>query len=273
MNTTAASKSGLTPIAERYLDLMEQTLTGAILEDPGWTGGLPPTLSGTYDPNARRLGHDWPSHGHTMVGLTRLRQLREAVGAVIQDGVDGDFLEAGVWRGGACIFMRAVLAAYGVTNRRVWVADSFRGLPPPTPSLYPADAGQNLHLMDILAVSLAQVQENFRKYQLLDDQVRFLEGWFKDTLPRAPIDRLAILRLDGDLYESTIQILNSLYDKVQPGGFVIVDDYAAIAACANAIHDFRAERSIDDPLVDIDGSAVFWRKAAPRAYSGIPSSS
>ena len=273
MHTTDTQRGALTPIAERYLDLLEQTLTGAILEDPGWTGGLPPTLSSTYDAKARKLGHDWPSHAHTMVGLTRLRQLRDAVAAVIRDGVEGDFIEAGVWRGGACIYMRALLAAHGISNRRVWVADSFRGLPPPTPSLYPADEGQNLHLMDILAVSLAQVQENFRKYRLLDDQVQFLEGWFKDTLPHAPVERLAILRLDGDLYESTIQILNSLYDKVQPGGFVIVDDYAAIASCADAIEGFRVERAIDDPMVDVDGSAVFWRKGAPRAYSGIPSSS
>jgi hypothetical protein len=262
------------PVAELYLDLLEQTLTGAILEDPGWYGGLPPKLNPSYDARSRRLGLDWPSHGQTMIGLTRLRQLREAVASVLREGVPGDFIETGVWRGGACIFMRALLKVHEVRDRTVWVADSFRGLPAPTPAQYPADAGQVLHEMDMLAIPIDEVRRNFEKYQMLDDQVRFLEGWFKDTLPTAPIRQLAILRLDGDLYESTIQVLEALYDKVQPGGYVIVDDYTAVAACGNAIADFRQARGIAEPLVGIDGSAVFWRrpKLAAVAYSGMPSS-
>ena len=109
------------------------------------------------------------------------------------------------------------------------------------------------------------MQDNFRRYGLLDEQVRFLQGWFRDTLPVAPIERLAVLRLDGDLYESTIQALESLYDKLSAGGYVIVDDYGNVAACRQAVHDFRAQRGINDPIQPIDwgeftGGAHSWIK-------------
>jgi O-methyltransferase len=112
----------------------------------------------------------------------------------------------------------------------------------------------------VLAVSRDQVEDNFRRYGLLDGRVKFLAGWFKDTLPTAPISRLAVLRLDGDLYESTAQTLNALYDKLSPGGYVIVDDYQ-LAPCVSAIHDFRKARGIDDEIHDIDGMGVFWRRS------------
>jgi O-methyltransferase len=94
---------------------------------------------------------------------------------------------------------------------------------------------------------------------LLDDRVRFLPGWFKDTLPDAPIDRLALLRLDGDLYESTIQALEALYPRLSPGGFCIIDDYI-IKACRQAVADYRAKHGVSAEIIHIDGAGVFWRK-------------
>jgi hypothetical protein len=209
---------------------------------------------------ARSRGSDWPLRAHTMIGLKRLDNLQFCLESVIRDGVPGDAIETGVWRGGACIFMRAVLKAHGDTTRRVWVADSFSGLPPPDADTYPADVDDPHHTFSDLAVSLADVEDNFRRYGLLDDRVRFLAGWFKDTLPAAPIEQLAVLRLDGDMYESTIQAIEALYDKLSPGGFVIVDDYF-LEPCARAIHDFRAARGITDPILDIDGLGSFWRRS------------
>jgi len=81
--------------------------------------------------------------------------------------------------------------------------------------------------------------ENFRKYDLLDRQVRFLKGWFSETLPGCPIERLAVLRLDGDMYESTMDALKHFYPKLSAGGYLIVDDYGAAPACKTAIHEFR----------------------------------
>ena len=254
-------------LANLYLNLLEQTLTGSILEDVGFIAGPNdpnPVHADRYDERARLIGIDWPSRAHTMVGLTRLRSLRWQVAQVLQDNVPGDFIETGVWRGGASIYMRALLAAHGINDRRVWVADSFAGLPPPNPAEFPADAGDELYKIFVLSASLDEVKKNFAKYGMLDAQVEFLPGWFKDTLPRAPIEKLAILRLDGDLYESTIQALTSLYDKLSPGGFAIVDDFV-LPGCRQAVDDFRAARRILDPLIDIDGTASFWRKTDARS--------
>jgi Macrocin-O-methyltransferase (TylF) len=231
-----------------------------VLEDVGLRPGNPPSLpQDGYDGKARLFGTDWPIHAHTMIGLTRLRNLRNLITQILNEDIPGDFIETGVWRGGACIYMRAVLAAYGVTGRRVWVADSFEGLPPPNPANYPADAGSWLDQIQLLAVSLEEVKENFSKYGMLDEQVVFLKGFFKDTLAAAPIERIAILRLDGDMYESTIQALDALYQKVSAGGFVIVDDYA-LAGCRKAVEDFRERNAIAKHLHEIDKTAVYWRK-------------
>jgi hypothetical protein len=176
----------------------------------------------------------------------------------LDENVPGDFIETGVWRGGACIYMKGMLAARGEAARRVFVADSFKGLPPPDEANYPADLGDSHHTVEQLAIPRSAVEANFRRYGLLDEQVIFLEGWFKDTLPAAPIDKLALLRLDGDMYESTMDAFNALYDKVSPGGFVIIDDYI-LPACARAVEDFRAERAISAPMQPVDGAAVWWQ--------------
>jgi hypothetical protein len=207
------------------------------------------------------IGKDWPEDAETMIGMLRLDCIQECVETVLRDDIPGDFLEAGVWRGGATIFMKGMLAAYGVHDRRVWVADSFRGLPVPDEVNFPQDVPIDQSIFEELAVSQEQVRANFARYDLLDDQVLFLEGWFKDTLPTAPVDALAVLRLDGDYYESTIQILESLYHKVSPGGFVIVDDYGCIDACREAVTDFRAANGIDDPIVPVDWTGVYWRRS------------
>ncbi|WP_322754970.1 TylF/MycF family methyltransferase [Frankia sp. Cas3] len=211
----------------------------------------------------RENGRGWPRFAHTMIGAKRIENLDVCMRTVLREKVPGDFIETGVWRGGACIFMRGLLRAYGVSDRTVWVADSFQGLPPPEADKYPADAGDQLHTMSELAVSLEEVQENFRRYGLLDDQVRFLRGWFKDTLPSAPIEKLAIIRLDGDMYSSTMDGLQSLYPRLSMGGFVIVDDYGAMESCRRAVEDFRDARGIDAPLMKIDRDGVYWRNGVP----------
>jgi O-methyltransferase len=156
--------------------------------------------------------------------------------------------------------MRAILQAHGDASRRVWVADSFQGLPPPDPAKYPADEGDTHHTHADLAVSLEQVRSHFERYGLLDDRVRFLKGWFKDTLPAAPIERLAVARLDGDMYESTMDALKSLYPKLSPGGYLIVDDFGYAEACRQAVHDYRGAHGITEEIVTIDWTGSYWRK-------------
>ena len=100
--------------------------------------------------------------------------------------VEGDLIETGVWRGGACIFMRAVLAAYGIEDRRIFVADSSEGLPKPDAAKYPADKGDKHHIHSYLAVSKDEVENNFRKYNLLDNQLFFLKGGLRTLWHKRP---------------------------------------------------------------------------------------
>ena len=197
---------------------------------------------------------------HSMIGRKRMDNLQYCIEKVLSDNIPGDFIETGVWRGGATIFMRGVLAAYNISDRVIWVADSFEGLPP---SALVQDRGINLtkEQFPVLSVGLEKVKELFERYNLLDDQVKFLKGWFKDTLPIAPIEKLSILRLDGDLYESTMDAFNALYDKVSIGGIIIIDDYNALRVCKEAVHDFRKKNHIDDKMVKIDNSSIYWIKS------------
>jgi O-methyltransferase len=151
-----------------------------------------------------------------------------------------------------------VLAAHQNTDRTVWVADSFQGLPEPDVARYPADEGS---MLDQLAVSADEVRANFRKYHLLDEQVRFLEGWFADTLPTAPIERLAVVRLDADMYGSTWEAITVLYPKLSPGGFLIVDDFP-LDGCRRAIEDYREREGITEPIEVVDWTGIYWRKHA-----------
>jgi len=249
---------------ELYLELMKRTLANWIYRNASdLTLGRDPRDE--RQPWRRDALKEWREPAHTMAGLKRLDNVHRCFEEVLKAGVPGDAIETGVWRGGVPIFMRAILAAYGVTDRTVWVADSFAGLPPPTPDKYPEDEGYPFNEIEELRVSLEQVQSHFDRYGLLDDQVRFLKGWFRDTLPDAPIESLALLRLDGDMYESTMDALVHLYPKLSEGGYIIVDDYGALPACLRAVHDYREMHDITDPIVPVDWTAVYWRRSRPAA--------
>ncbi len=212
-----------------------------------------------HNEGEREEGRIWPGYADTMIGLKRLDNLQSCIETVIGEGIEGDLIETGAWRGGACIFMRAVLAAYGVEDRRVFVADSFEGLPRPDKK-WRADRDNTLHGHKFMAISLDEVENNFRRYGLLDDKVVFLQGWFKDTLPDAPIEKLSVLRLDGDMYGSTMDALQNLYPKLSKGGFCIIDDYGAIEGCRKAVSDFRGQYGIETEIHEIDWTGRFWRK-------------
>jgi len=277
---------------ERYLELLKRCLTASIYDESAWhvreaaevTKGK--TLARPidfakklvhsavfefcrrrslmlverhpFDAAKRDEGRDWPCFGYTMVGHRRLENVQHCIEDILKNNVPGDLIETGVWRGGITIFMRALLRAHGVTDRTVWVADSFEGMPVPKSGGDGADISHIEHLK----VSLEQVQANFARFGELDDQVRFLKGWFCDTLPNAPIERLALLRLDGDMYSSTMDALNGLYHRVSPGGYVIVDDYHDWESCRRAITDFRSEHGIEAEIRTIDWTGAYWQVPA-----------
>lgn len=250
--------------ADLYLDLLKRSLTNTIFQSE-------PDIDGDeFRFTMQCASHYVNSDAVSMITLVRFDNIKNCIESVLREGVPGDLIETGVWRGGASIFMRAALKAYGVTDRLVWVADSFEGLPEPDPTQFPLEAkvqsGPVMQkLYRNLAASLEEVKRNFATYGLLDDQVRFLKGWFKDTLPTAPIGTLSLMRLDGDFYESTRDGLDNLYDRLSVGGFVIIDDYGqdSWTYCRKAVDEFRLERNIEDPLIKVDSTCSYWRRTAP----------
>lgn len=245
-----------------YLDLLRASLTNTLFVDE-------PDVE---DEIQTRYVQDFIRHyiegvAISMCPLARFENLERCMVDVLTHGIPGDLIETGVWRGGTTIFMRAVLKAYEVSDRLVWVADSFEGLPEPDAERFPLEAKAHIgkvmnKLYKHFAVSLDDVQRNFLAYGLLDEQVRFLKGWFKDTLPTAPINALSILRLDGDYYESTLDGLTNLYDKLSVGGYAIIDDYGedSWTYCRRAVDEFRRERGIDDPLRSVDSNCYYWKR-------------
>jgi O-methyltransferase len=221
--------------------------------------GLEIVIPAPMDPAKREKGMDWPPTAHTMIGIKRLNNLQFCIERVLAENIPGDLIECGVWRGGAVIFMRAILKAYDVPDRVVYVANSFQGCPKPDAKKYPMDSGDNTYKLPEISVPLEEVRVNFESYGLLDGQVRFLKGWFKDTLPGAPIKSLAVLRLDGDLYESTSDILNNLYPKLSRGGYCIIDDFF-LKKCREAVLDYRKAHGVNDDIIDIDEQSVYWKK-------------
>lgn len=276
-------------LRRRYLDLLKRTLVNlvyaedALRLDTALSGGL-----GTDQLTRQRLLRDvryersgpyaelvaakregsldgfWGARlAHTMIGLDGLENVERCAHRVFADGVPGDFLEAGVCHGGASIFLRALQVAYGESERVTWLADSFAGVPPPK---HDVDREHELDLTEErvpwMAAGPQAVRDNFETYDLLSDRVRFLPGLFADTLPEAPIERLAILRIDGDLYASTRDALDALYDRVSDGGYVIVDDYGCLEPCRIAVDEFLAERGLDVEINQVDWTRVCWRKTA-----------
>ena len=269
--------------ADLYLELLKKSLTRSLFDRllvPVYEQRRPTLRSTLFTPIrtllarnglvltrsllARDVFADSPPvevhNADTLIGPVGLDNLRYCIEDVLTHNVPGDFIEAGVWRGGATIFMRGALEAHGDHARTVWVADSFRGLPNPDVRRYPEDAGDEaIAGRDDFAIPLDVVKQNFARYGLLDDRVRFLPGWFHDTLPTAPIERLAIMRLDADMYGSTMDALRFLYPRLSMGGYVIVDDYWR-PKCSAAVDAYRAEHGIREELIRVDRAIVYWQR-------------
>jgi O-methyltransferase len=274
---TGLEKKALDGASARYLDLLKKALTASLYDesawlvvnsDSSWKNAVMRLLARRslflvkrqkFNAAAREAGEDWPMFGFTMAGTKRLGNVEECVASVIREGVPGDFVECGVWRGGSSIFARAALDSYGGADRVVWLADSFEGMPARTSDDM---ADPELKGSAYLEASLEDVQANFARFGLLDDRVKFVKGWFCDTLPTAPIKTISVLRLDGDYYSSTMDALNALYEKVSVGGYVIIDDYNAFASCKAAVTEFHERLGIRPTLHPIDANAIYWRREA-----------
>jgi O-methyltransferase len=270
-----ARASGPGPDAETlrsaYLDLLKLclcdlagTTTISVASMPG--GGTASRVLRDDQRRLRSVGMDWPLQGLTMTGLRRLDDLQACVESVLRDEVDGDLIEAGAWRGGASILMRATLDSLGDSERTVVVADSFQGFPDD-------EAGEHIDLStyEFLSVPLEEVEANFARFGC-DHDVRFVPGFFEDTLPGLSDGRWAIARLDGDTYEATLTALQSLYPGLSVGGYLIIDDYGALEECRRAVDDFREQHGITEPLEEIDWTGMRWRRESDAPIEAQPRS-
>ena len=193
----------------------------------------------------------------TMVRKGALVDLALQVRAALVYDVPGDFVECGVWRGGAAFLMADCLRRAGVRNRKVWLFDSFQGLPDPREIDGPAarehaDNPDSPWYFDNCAASLEEVRR--AAHQLgLEDYVELVEGWFDDTLPayRSRLGEIAILRIDCDWHASVKCCLDNLYDNVSPNGFVVFDDYFTFDGAAVAVHEFLGERRLAHRLENV----------------------
>ncbi|MEM7537525.1 MAG: TylF/MycF/NovP-related O-methyltransferase [Chloroflexota bacterium] len=249
-------------VSQLYIEQLKKSIMNALNSEVPDSVINPQTLS---DQNAAWSQHFWFGDALTMSSRARLDNIQVCIEDCLAQNIPGDIAECGTWRGGAAILMRGILAAHGVTDRTVWVADSFQGLPePPANSL---DEGMyyasTVIELDRFAVDLATVQGHFERYGLLDAQVQFLPGWFSETLPAAPIEQLAVLRLDGDYYESTQDTLAHLYPKLSVGGYLIIDDWGLDQICGEkeAVLDYRQAHGITDEIIEIDYHSAYWRKS------------
>jgi O-methyltransferase len=202
----------------------------------------------------------WGPDTMTMVSWIGIELSRYCIEDTIINGIEGDFIETGAWKGGLCVLAKYMFDYYKV-DKKVFVADSFEGLPKPDIEKYPQDTGDKHYLIPFLSVPIETVKENFRKFDLLDDNVIFLKGWFKNTLPTAPIDKLSILRMDGDMFESTFDALNNLYPKLSVGGYCIVDDMDHVG-CYLACMDYRNTHGITEQMFRVSegDQTSFWQK-------------
>ena len=268
--SSSHTQENIESIRNLYLKTMIVTLTGYAFKDDA----IVPSFKdddkvdiGAFNDEKRRQGGDWPSIGFTMVGTEALENIRELLHNVFTQEIEGDFLEAGVWRGGASIFAKAMVQVYGQTSRHNWVCDSFQGLPKATQGK-DSDTWSKL---DALSISKEIVSRNFEEFFLLDNQVHFVEGYFVYSLPCLRNEfinngrKLAVLRADGDMYESSMDILYNLYEFVSIGGFVIIDDYG-IPACKKAVDEFRKKFDIFEPIVEMTKSWTTRRGQKMRMY-------
>jgi hypothetical protein len=224
-------------------------------------------INSIYYPNQEVAeGRIWPQFKTlSMIGIPRLDNIEKLMLDCIREKVKGDFIEAGIWKGGAIALMAGILHVTKTNDRRVIGVDSFEGIPPAKPELYPADAAHvGCDKIEILANnSIDEVTGYLKRLGLLDkNNIRLIKGWFCDVLPDLVKEKpsFAVVRLDGDTYESTIQCLENLEPYTSTGGYIIIDDYFSWSGCRQAVDDYRLKNHITSPLVAVDWTCAYWKK-------------
>ncbi len=219
-----------------------------------WTLSIPPR--DWFDREKRALFR--AVRPFTMAGYRRLSNIRDLCRRAEAEGLPGAFVECGAWKGGAAA---VIASAARAGSRTTWIFDSFEGLPEPGA----ADGPDAPRWTGKCAARIEEAERLLFDTLGLDRaRVVLRKGWFRDTLPaaRAEIGPIAVLRLDGDWYDSTRECLENLYDGVSPGGFVILDDYGYWEGFRRAVDEFLSARRLAVEIVPVDRSTAWFRKPA-----------
>ena len=254
-STSATSLLDINDVRISYLYTLRHSLTGVLLGTDRYEPDVGRSLiRKEFSVQSRLTGKDWPTFGVTMTGVKRMETLDMLLRkAYIEKKLNGSFMETGVWRGGSCIYASAFLHAYEsdiAKDVQVFVYDSFAGLPKKE---HPGDA-RFWAYMNYIAVSEEQVRDYYARYGMLGSNVHFVQGWFEDTVPKHST-KLSILRLDGDMYKSTLEVLCHAYQYLIVGGYWIIDDWN-VPAATTAVSHFTGNHSIKDVPQPIEGTEI-----------------
>lgn len=289
--------------SEKYLTIIKKSLTGCLdtAQPDNWQFNIAST----------KAFKKFMTNGQvrTLIGLKRLDNIEQSIKHIITNKIEGDIVEAGCWRGGALLYLKACLDIYNheETNpRTIWGADLF----PESSSLvtsrfkllqlkgllkirnilpnhlkqrlahYVMEAFPNepydkstlskifalansltyIKKEDLISTSHHDLLEAFKRYDLYDDSISLMPGWFSDTLShmKKNINHIALLRIDADFYQSTMDVLNHLYPKLSENGICIIDDYGGFSDCKRAVDEYRQQHHITAPLISVDGTCYYW---------------
>jgi O-methyltransferase len=197
---------------------------------------------------------------YTLIGPERIENLDKLARRIERDRIPGDVVECGVCNGGSAAIL-ARRATRSRLNRTVWLFDSFQGMPPVTEHDGVSFDGRTAqsHVGQEVG-DIRRVNQVLRRVRSDMKRVRIVPGWFNDTFTSATIDKIALLNIDADWYESVKLCLDTFYDRVVPGGFVSFDDYGHWPSCKKAVDEFFKARQLTYKLHQADYTAHWFRK-------------
>jgi O-methyltransferase len=200
-----------------------------------------------------RLHHRLLREGYTMTSSRRGRALHRLARQLDADGVEGAFVDCGVWNGGSTI-----LLSNASPGREVWAFDSFEGLPEADPEV---DGEESRDWTGECLGAEDKLREGFSRYAS-PERLHVVKGWFQDTFPTArdEVGPVALLHVDGDWYESVLLTLRTFYDRIPSGGYIVLDDYGHWIGAERATDEFRREVGDSTPMVAVDYAGRYWRK-------------
>lgn len=239
-------------LQKRFLRTLEATARQFDLEvRPAWSDRLSSDLS----PELHEIAVSVRTY--TMTSYARIVSLIMGIEYLLDQEMAGAITECGVWRGGSMMAVARTLLQRGVTNRDLFLYDTFEGMPAPSPhdgqALSQFRRLQAANLADRWCrAELDEVWRNMRSTGYPGERIHCIKGKVEETIPDHAPTMISLLRLDTDWYESTRHTMEHLYPRLTVGGLLILDDYGHWDGCKRAVDEFFATRSISLFLSRVD---------------------